>query len=143
LSQIPNTRAFYLFLHKVRQVTNAPKGVKKFQKFRLSLHDRFPRRVASVLLDLSPWSVAALGQGQKPESASGKARGRGGLGLRLIVLVLNDPHSTLTREPVPHVGHVVQLLSSFRCFTCLSYSKTFRMAVPQEYHGDASSFRAY
>jgi len=35
---------------------------------------------------------------------------------RLIVLVLNDPHSALTREPVPHVGHVLQSLSLLRRF---------------------------
>ena len=29
------------------------------------------------------------------------------LGLRLIVLVLNDPLSALTREPVPNLGHVL------------------------------------
>jgi hypothetical protein len=38
------------------------------------------------------------------------------LGLGLIVLVLNDPHSALTREPIPHVGHVLQVPSLFRCF---------------------------
>jgi hypothetical protein len=38
------------------------------------------------------------------------------LRLRLIVLVLNDPHSALTREPVPHFGRVLQLLSLFQRF---------------------------
>jgi hypothetical protein len=31
-------------------------------------------------LNLSPGPVAALGEGQEPESASGETRGRGGLG---------------------------------------------------------------
>jgi len=38
------------------------------------------------------------------------------LGLRLIVRVLNYPHSALTREPVPHFGRVLQLLSLFQRF---------------------------
>jgi len=79
------------------------------------------------------------------------------LGLRLIVLVLNDPHSALTREPVPHVGNVLQVPSLFWCFH-LSRQLTTLGGLPfvfrdfphggpptvlKEYRSDASSFRAY
>jgi len=37
-------------------------------------------RVKTAWLDVSPGSVAVLGESQKSECASGKARGRGGLG---------------------------------------------------------------
>jgi hypothetical protein len=33
-----------------------------------------------------------------------------GAALSLIGIVLNDPPSALTREPVPQIGHVNQLL---------------------------------
>jgi hypothetical protein len=39
-----------------------------------------------------------------------------GLGLALIVVVLNDPLSALTREPVPYVSHVLLLLFLLRVF---------------------------
>ena len=41
--------------------------------------DRFKK----ARLNLSPWPLAALGEGQEPESASGEAGSRGGLGPRV------------------------------------------------------------
>ena len=41
--------------------------------------DRFKK----ARLNLSPWLLAALGEGQEPESASGEAGSRGGLGPRV------------------------------------------------------------
>jgi hypothetical protein len=34
----------------------------------------------------------------------------------LIGVVLNDPLSALTREPIPHIGHMFELLLCLRVF---------------------------
>jgi hypothetical protein len=85
-----------LFVPAHVKLQNAAKAVKKVPKFRLC-----PRRFRPL------WSVGAY---EQTPDLFFEFRPR------LIVLVLNDPHSALTREPVPHVGHVLQSLSLFRRF---------------------------
>jgi hypothetical protein len=85
-----------LFQRKCVKLQNAPKAVKKFQSSDFA-HARFRPL----------WSVGAY---EQTPDLFFEFRPR------LIVLVLNDPHSALTREPVPHVGHVLQSLSLFRRF---------------------------